>query len=238
MKCEKCNYEMTAEAKVCSRCGTPVAKDELKSFVLGSESKQMKKEESEMAAIQKVEYFYVSPKRLIILSIITVGLYEIYWFYKNWEAVGRTLNKKVNAFFRALFSIFYCNQLFKMITNSARQTGYNASRPGSFWGWLYITILIASNLFGSIFSSLTDDKIITNSTILYLVPILLFAFSCLTVLPLVAIQKEINHNNEKINPGVINQKRNYTSAEVVIIVIGVILFLMQLLALFAPEFGN
>ena len=30
-------------------------------------------------------YYPVSTTKLVVLSILTGGLYEIYWFYKNWK---------------------------------------------------------------------------------------------------------------------------------------------------------
>ena len=32
-------------------------------------------------------YFPVSNTKLVLLSVCTLGLYEFYWFYKNWALV-------------------------------------------------------------------------------------------------------------------------------------------------------
>ena len=36
-------------------------------------------------------YYPVSPGKLIALSVLTLGLYEIYWFYKHWQQIQANL---------------------------------------------------------------------------------------------------------------------------------------------------
>lgn len=39
-------------------------------------------------------FFTVSTKKLLIMSLVTLGFYNIYWFYKNWVVIQEETNKK------------------------------------------------------------------------------------------------------------------------------------------------
>lgn len=79
----------------------------------------------------KIEFFVISRKRLFLLSFLTFGVYQFYWFYKNWSAVKKAENSNIFPFARAFFCIFYCYSLFKKISESAKSRGYNGFRlPG------------------------------------------------------------------------------------------------------------
>ena len=49
-------------------------------------------------------YFETIPvKKIIWLSIFTLGIYEIVWFYKSWKTLAVKFGYKVSPFWRALF---------------------------------------------------------------------------------------------------------------------------------------
>lgn len=48
-------------------------------------------------------FFPVSLLKLALMSIATFGLYEVYWFYKNWKCVQRLDDARLNAPIRAIF---------------------------------------------------------------------------------------------------------------------------------------
>lgn len=73
---------------------------------------------------QPVVYFSVPLTRLFFASLISFGLYEVYWAYKNWQAVrrcGREYN--IIPFCRSwLFGIFFIFPLFLRMKKSFEQT--------------------------------------------------------------------------------------------------------------------
>jgi len=60
-------------------------------------------------------FFAVSLFKLSILSVCTFGLYELYWFYKNWDVIRRREQRVINPIWRALFSVFYSYSYFSRV---------------------------------------------------------------------------------------------------------------------------
>lgn len=60
-------------------------------------------------------FFYVSPLKLLLMSIGTLGFYEFFWFYKNWTYVREHRLRDLSPEFRALFFPFTYYYLLKEI---------------------------------------------------------------------------------------------------------------------------
>ncbi len=60
-------------------------------------------------------YFPVSLLKLVIMSVVTAGIYEIYWMYKNWALVREREKLDIRPFWRAFFGFFFCYSLFKRV---------------------------------------------------------------------------------------------------------------------------
>jgi len=159
---------------------------------------------------KNVEFFYVSDRKLVIFSIFTLCLYQIYYQYKNWKALKEQGGRNVSPFWRALiFHIFFCYSLFNEIITHARKHGYK-ERVSPVWltiAYLFMW-LVLPHLPG-------------------LFPLLaLFSF-----IPLLELQRAIKFNNLKINP---NAKPNdefypkrvgiFLAASLVLILIAYVFF--------------
>jgi hypothetical protein len=51
-------------------------------------------------------FFAVSIPKFIVLSICSIGIYDLYWFYKNWQLVRAREQSDISPFWRAFFGIF------------------------------------------------------------------------------------------------------------------------------------
>ena len=60
-------------------------------------------------------FFAVSTTKLIVMSMCTLGIYELFWFYKNWQAIKRRERANILPAPRAFFSIFYVYQCWARI---------------------------------------------------------------------------------------------------------------------------
>jgi hypothetical protein len=60
---------------------------------------------------RRVAYFPVSPFKLVTLSICTLGLYQIHWFYKNRAFIKAQEKSGILPVMRAIFGVFMDGRL-------------------------------------------------------------------------------------------------------------------------------
>jgi len=88
-------------------------------------------------------FFPVSVLKLIVMSTVTFGIYQLAWFYWNWKYVRQALGRRdVMPFWRALFTYFFCLPLFREIRLCAASRGLTRTyHPG--WcalGWVTVAV--------------------------------------------------------------------------------------------------
>ena len=71
-----------------------------------------------------IEYFNVPIGRLLAFSILSFGLYEIYWVYKNWESIGNNDKININSVLRSMFAPLFIYSFSKRINLSMKSAGY------------------------------------------------------------------------------------------------------------------
>jgi hypothetical protein len=144
-------------------------------------------------------FFPVSVKKLAIMSVMTYGLYQVWWVFKNWQYVNVSLEKNVAPGLRAFFSIFFNYSLFKEIRTLGQKNGVTQSLHAG----VLATVWTVLTLFGAFFASLS-------------------AFGLFSVVPLILVQKYINGLNIALNPNCeINSK--FTRGNCICICLGVII---------------
>lgn len=98
--CPECGLKQET-AERCRTCGVIIKKF--------SKTADTEPEVAEHKISSRTEplYFAVSKSKLAVMSIFTFGLYEIYWFYKNWKIVKEETGRKIHPFWRAIFAVIY-----------------------------------------------------------------------------------------------------------------------------------
>ncbi|MBA2650727.1 MAG: hypothetical protein H0U73_00445 [Tatlockia sp.] len=89
--------------------------------------------------------FTPSTSKLVIMSICTLGLYDIYWFYKNWRVLKKA-GKKCNPFLRALFAPLFAYFCFKEIRNLQFKNGIRQKFPIFFLAITYFILHVMVKL--------------------------------------------------------------------------------------------
>jgi hypothetical protein len=148
------------------------------------------------------------------LSIISFGLYEIYWIYKNWSYVKERDNLNIRPFARGWFGIFYCHSLLRRIQEDEEARSIQLptfSSGGLATGWVILVIM--ANIIGRVPG-------ITASIISAFIPSFLF---------LVPIQNYVNSIEEKRIPG--QPWYGWSSGHIVCLVVGIIVWAMILTGL-------
>jgi hypothetical protein len=105
-------------------------------------------ESSQPAAIEIAElgdrefFFSVSLTKLVLLSTCTFGLYEIYWFYKNWQLVKHHEKSEISPVWRSIFGTLFCYSLLRRVQSKAQENAVPMGSAGFLAvGWIVVTIL-------------------------------------------------------------------------------------------------
>lgn len=126
----------------------------------------------------ELPFYCVSAAKLSILSFVTFGLYELFWFYKNWTLVKARSGLNIRPFWRAFFSPFFCYSFVNTVNSAAQSLNVTPKiKPG----------LIAGFYFGLI--------------VLHRLPDPYWLISLFSFLPLILIARLIRRIHETARPG-------------------------------------
>ncbi len=89
-------------------------------------------------------FYVVSPTKFLLLSILTISLYNIYWFYRNWRAVKARDNLDVWSPMRGLFYIFFTHSLFRRVDAELESVGASRNWNSGVIATLVVFMAIAS----------------------------------------------------------------------------------------------
>jgi GYF domain 2 len=69
-------------------------------------------------------WFVVGPAKLVVMSVATLGLYQVFWFYRHWQQARDHQHKDVWPVPRAIFAVIFAYPLFRDITGMAAARGH------------------------------------------------------------------------------------------------------------------
>jgi hypothetical protein len=86
--------------------------------------------------------FAVSLPKLVVLSIVTFGLYEVYWAYRHWVAIRREERSDILPAARAFFGVIFCWALFRRIEKMGNAAKVPDAPPAGFLAvaWIIVTL--------------------------------------------------------------------------------------------------
>jgi len=215
--CPFCQKEVKENAFKCKYCGGWFTDD------AAVKQKEIDKEEQEKKLFQQgkdktgetlgehTECFSVSTQKLVVMWVLTMGLYEIYWFYRNWRAIKIQEDKKLSPFWRAILSVFYCYSLFKRIIRSANEKGHKSKNTPGALTLAYIFFIIISS------KAPSPYHLIGN----------------LTIIPIFYVNNAIRFNNLSINPQY-QERQRLTMGEVWFIIFGILFWFVTIADLLTP----
>jgi hypothetical protein len=160
-------------------------------------------------------FLYIPISRLVTMSIISSGLYDAYWIYKNWRYIKERDNIDILPFWRGIFGVLFCHSLLRRIYNDkeARSVLIPSFSPGLLaTGWVILT------LFARIMTRFASSS--TTIIIASLVPTFLF---------LAPVQEYINTVTKMTNPS--QAYYGWTLGQLLCLVFGVINWTILLLSL-------
>jgi hypothetical protein len=157
--------------------------------------------------------FPVSTHKFIVLSICTLGLYQLYWCYQQWKRISEARNEALSPFWRAFFAPLFGFSLFERIRVEARMAGVDVAWQPMLLGTMYLVL--------SVLSRLPD-------------PWWLLTFASL--LPLILVQRtshRVNARQATITTEPSNE--GYSKVNIATIVVGGLFLVLALLGTFLPD---
>lgn len=84
------------------------------------------------------QFQVVSMQKFTLLFFSTLGLYCLYWLYRNWMTYEQETGRKVFRLGRTLFAVFFIHQLFAHIDQNNRKTDSPFRWSPDAKAWIFI----------------------------------------------------------------------------------------------------
>ncbi len=94
----------------------------------------------------EARFYIVSSKKFLTLFISTLGVYGIYWFYKNWSLQKEASQSSIWPVMRGIFSIFFTHSLFREVNAHIENQNIDYKWNHSNLATIYVASAIASNV--------------------------------------------------------------------------------------------
>jgi hypothetical protein len=156
-------------------------------------------------------FFAVSTTKLVVMSLSTFGLYQIYWFYRHWQYVRRRERASISPVWRSLLGVLFCYPLVRRIERFGKEQfsqGHDVMYPAA--------RMIAATW--------------TLTALLCYLPAPYHLASFGSVLFLVPAQETANSINRFVAPGHDRNSR-FSAGNIATIVIGGLLFVISVIGI-------
>jgi len=135
--CPQCAQQLADYAIQCENCGLDlIANDPLPA---DTRAKSINRKDRSV-------FFYVSPLKLVVMCIVTFGIYELFWFYKNWAYVKEHTNGRLWPIVRAIFSGITYYWLLRHISRAGAVQGIKCQYSPVLLAFAYIVLVMASHM--------------------------------------------------------------------------------------------
>jgi len=165
----------------------------------------------EIDRLELKEFELLSSQKFILLSVFSLGLYNVWWIYKSWKFFRDKDNLDIMPAARAIFAIFFLNSLFEKIQNFSKSKGYTKtfSSVGYFIGF-----------FGLNFASRLPDPywIVSFLSMFFLIPAL----------------ESLNYGIKNSGDYKVIENGKYNNRQIGLILVGAIFWVLVLIGMFVP----
>jgi uncharacterized protein DUF4234 len=126
----------------CPGCGKIISDTALRCFSCGRPASAH--EPSLETQGEACPFFAVSLPKFVVMSVVTFGIYELYWAYKNWMLIKARSSEQLSPVWRAWFAQLWSFSLFGRIRDGARQRGLHVEWTPAWLaaGYLLMTLFV------------------------------------------------------------------------------------------------
>jgi hypothetical protein len=160
------------------------------------------------AAAPEIALHPMSESKLAVMSVFTLGLYPVYWFYRNWELRKTQRNRDVIPVLRAIFSPLFSYSLFEDVEEEAQKLRTSV-------GWSPMAMALTFFVLN----------------VLWRLPDPFWLLCLFTFVPLLSVQRTINELNARSSrPAPVNAA--FSTANVIGLIVGGIFLLLAIIGTF------
>ena len=164
-------------------------------------------------------FYVVSTRKFIILFFATMGMYQLFWFFKNWNLYRHSANASLWPVPRALFAFFFTHALFRRVAQHNPEHAMEAWNPGGN-AWQVVGLMVASMVLDRMAERAIAVPVTGWGSLLILIPL---------ALAYTPVQDQINARcGDPAGRG----NDALTGANIAWCVFGVLLWIMSLFAIF------
>jgi len=165
----------------------------------------------EIGKTELKELELLSAQKFILLSVLSLGLYELWWIYKSWSFFRSKDNLDIMPAARTIFAIFFLNSLFDRIQDFSRTKGYTKTFSSIDYFIGFIGLNFAGNL--------PDPYwIVSFLSMFFLIPAL----------------ESLNYGIKNSGDYTVIENGKYNNRQIGLIIVGSLLWILILIGMFLP----
>jgi hypothetical protein len=155
-------------------------------------------------------FFSVGIVKLVVMLFGTMWLYQLYWMYKQWDAIRDRTGEDMMPVARSIFAIFFFHKLAGEVNDVERGRGRDLLPAGALAG-LFVVLSLTWRL--------PDPG---------------WLISFLTILPMAILQKRMNDVNSQMAP-LADRNRRIRAWNWLAVFLGIPFIILVLLGTFFPD---
>lgn len=156
-------------------------------------------------------YFAVAAPKFVVMSACSLGIYELYWFYRNWRAEREHTGESLSPLLRTFFAPVFAYSLFRRIRGSAGEKGVASEWSAGLLALAFFVLLATWRL-----------------------PDPWWLLSLVSFLPLLPVLETVRRLNAVVAPAA-PPNASYSGVNVLVIILGGLLLVGGVIGTFLPE---
>lgn len=89
-------------------------------------------DKSRFKYLEETKFYPISPLKFGVLALVTLGMYQVYWFYRNWSYLKRIESPSIFPFWRSCFTYIWFYPFYSRLVNGEESKDITAL-PKSKW---------------------------------------------------------------------------------------------------------
>jgi hypothetical protein len=133
-----------------------------------------------------MQWFAVGTRKLWVMSLLTFGIYPIYWFERQYRMQKRARWESTWPLARAIFAVFFAHELFRRVESAAARVEIHPSWSSGVLGTIFVVSAVVSRILDKVTDKLVTGTVGSVLTALSIVLVLGLAY------PIVQVQGTVN----------------------------------------------